>query len=105
LTGPAEDLEEADPGLARERTDLAWTRTAISFAALGVVILKWRLAAGVPVLVLSAVIWRLGRMRRVPADSRAAARRVLLTTVAVTAVALTALVIALLGRSSAGLRL
>ena len=29
------DPEERDPGLARERTALSWTRTAISFAALG----------------------------------------------------------------------
>lgn len=30
---PADDVGEIDPGLARERTSLAWTRTAISFAA------------------------------------------------------------------------
>src|SRR5262249_60625841 len=32
---PADDIEYADPGLAPERTELAWTRTAIAFAALG----------------------------------------------------------------------
>jgi uncharacterized membrane protein YidH (DUF202 family) len=37
---PADDIEDADPGLARARTALSWTRTAISFAAVGAVILK-----------------------------------------------------------------
>ena len=58
---PADHIEYADPGLARERTELAWTRTAIAFAALGAAILKYRPVAGLPVLVLSAVVWRLGR--------------------------------------------
>ncbi len=38
--GPAGDIEDRDPGLARERTDLAWTRTAISFSALGAVMMR-----------------------------------------------------------------
>jgi uncharacterized membrane protein YidH (DUF202 family) len=37
---PPNDLEDLQPGLARERTELAWTRTAVSFAAVGVAILK-----------------------------------------------------------------
>ena len=35
-----------DPGRARARTRLAWTRTALAFAAIGGVILKRDLAAG-----------------------------------------------------------
>ena len=34
------DYEDADPGLARVRTSLAWTRTALSFAAVGAVALR-----------------------------------------------------------------
>ena len=36
----------ADPGLARARTSLAWTRTALSFAAVGGVVLKRDLIPG-----------------------------------------------------------
>ena len=43
---PDHDVEDIDPGLARERTELAWHRTAISVAALGAAILRIGLAAG-----------------------------------------------------------
>lgn len=105
MTGPAEDIEYADPLLARERTELAWTRTAIAFAALGAILLRSRPAAGAPIIVISVLIWRLGHRSRYPGDSSAAARRMLLTTLAVIAVALAALVITLLGHRSAGLHL
>ncbi|MFE4418838.1 DUF202 domain-containing protein [Streptomyces sp. NPDC056817] len=38
----AEDLEDLDPGLARERTWLAWRRTAISLTAVSAAVLKAR---------------------------------------------------------------
>ncbi len=63
---PADDIEDIDAGLARERTELAWHRTAISFAALGGAILKSRPAAGLPILIISALIWELGRLPRAP---------------------------------------
>jgi uncharacterized membrane protein YidH (DUF202 family) len=109
--GPApDDIDFADPGLARERTRLAWTRSAISFAAIGVAILKARPLIGAPLLGLSVVVWAIGRMPRslgpqsgnVEAVAR---RRVLVVTVAIIVVALAALVIALLGHSSHGLKL
>lgn len=104
MTKPPDDIEEVDPALAWERTTLAWTRTAIGFAALGATILKFNPAAGIPILVFSAVIWQLGRLPLSSTESVASGRRVLLTTVAVTAVSLAALAITLLGRGSAGLR-
>jgi len=56
------DYEEADPGLARVRTSLAWTRTALSFAAVGTAALKEDLIAGLLILATAPVIWRLGRL-------------------------------------------
>ena len=53
---------ELDPGLARERTALAWTRTAISFAAVGGVVLKKELIPGLILLCLAPAVWALGRM-------------------------------------------
>jgi uncharacterized membrane protein YidH (DUF202 family) len=101
---PADDIEDADPGLARDRTELAWTRTAISFAALGGLIIKNRPFAGLPVLVLSALIWVLGRLTSTTGAGQARARHLLLITVAVTGVSITALVITLLGPEASGLR-
>jgi uncharacterized membrane protein YidH (DUF202 family) len=100
---PPEDIEEADPGLARERTELAWTRSSIAFAALGAAILRVRPAAGAPILVFSLVIWSLGHVRR--EESGTAARRVLLVTIGVTLLAAVALVVAILGHGSHGIRL
>jgi len=105
VTGPADDIEDVDPALARERTDLSWTRTAISFAALGGTILKLRPVVGAPIMIFSAVIWSIGRLARPRRDPNQAARRMLLVTVAVTALALAAAALTLFGHSSAGIRL
>jgi uncharacterized membrane protein YidH (DUF202 family) len=51
-----------DPGLARERTSLSWTRTAISFAAVGGVVLKRAVVPGLILLALAPVIYVLGRL-------------------------------------------
>lgn len=91
-----------EPGLARERTQLAWSRTAISFAAVGVAILRTERATGVVVIAMSAAVWGLGRL---PADERAEAgrghgltrrRTMLLIAVTTTLVSLAALALALL---------
>jgi uncharacterized membrane protein YidH (DUF202 family) len=96
---PAEEMEDIDPGLARERTELAWTRTATSFAALGGAILKTTPAIGALVLSISALIWVLGRISGRPRRAQNGERGpiLLLITVAVTVVALAALVAALMG--------
>ncbi len=105
--GPAEsgsapghdELPVSEPGLARERTELAWTRTAIAFAATGAAILKNHLVAGLVVLALAVVTWAVGRMLPGPGgDEAALSRRLLMVTIAVTGVGIVALVVALTAR-------
>jgi len=58
---PADDIEYADPGLARERTN--WPGPARpSLAPSGPPSSSTARLVGLPVLVLSAVVWRLGRL-------------------------------------------
>lgn len=98
---PADDMEDTDPGLAPERTGLAWTRTAISFAALGGAILKTTPPAGVLVLGMSVLVWGLGRIaHRSGRPASPSRHRHLLVTVTVTLVSLVALAMVLLGESS-----
>ena len=97
---PADDIDEIDPGLARERTELAWTRSSIAFAALGLAIVKFRPAVGIPILTFGVVVWWAGHLPR----SGTAGHRVLLVTVAVVALALAALLLTLLGHDDQGLR-
>jgi len=100
---PGEDPGDDDPGRARERTDLAWTRSSIAFFGLGVAILRFRPAAGIPILAIAGVTWLLGHAAR-PGNQRIASRRVLVVTVAVSALALVSLVLTLAGPPSNGLR-
>jgi hypothetical protein len=118
---PAEEMEDLDPGLARARTELAWRRTALSYAALGAALLRASPPTGGLVLAASAVIWGTGRLAGAPrpaAGPRAAGRRapgrrapleanqrrLLLVTVAVTLVSLGALALAVLAGSALPLR-
>jgi uncharacterized membrane protein YidH (DUF202 family) len=102
MTPPGGDHDtdpEAHPGLAKERTDLAWTRTAISFAAAGAAILKSHLVPGLIVLALGLATWGLRRVfPAFGADDASRQHRLLLVTICVTAVAVVALVIALTAR-------
>jgi len=100
---PADDIEYADPGLARERTELAWTRTAIAFAALGAALLRYHPVVGLAVLVLSAVVWRLGRLPGTAGAAEVRDRRLLLITVTTVGVSLVALVLSFLGQGIASL--
>ena len=80
--------EDADPGLARIRTSLAWTRTALSFAAVGAVALRKDVIAGLLILATVPVIWRLGRLNHhLPG-------RIRLVTATIVAVSLVALAVA-----------
>lgn len=98
-----DDIEDIDPGLARERTELAWTRTAISFAAVGGTLLKYRPVAGIPILILSALIWEIGRLPGTPGAGPAHDRRLLLIAATTTAISVAALIMSVLG-TSPGLR-
>jgi len=98
--------EEADTGLARERTSLSWTRTAISFAALGGVMLRNNVISGLIILAVTPLIWRVGRLAvsgsppgQLPVVGR---NRILLITVSVVGVSLLCLFIALLGPAVPG---
>ena len=62
MTSNPPEYEDADPGLARVRTSLAWTRTALSFAAVGAVALRKDVIAGLLILATVPVIWRVGRL-------------------------------------------
>lgn len=98
------DPEERDPGLARERTSLAWTRTAISFGALGGVVLKENVITGLIILAIAPLVWELGRISG-GSSSRASmpfATRIRLITVSIVGVSVLCLVVALLGRAVPG---
>ena len=94
---------DPDPGLARARTRLAWLRTAIAFAAIGGVILKRDVPAGLVVLALGGVVWATGGLAGVPA-AVARPRLLLLIALAVAAVSVLALAVSMFGHA-AGLRL
>jgi uncharacterized membrane protein YidH (DUF202 family) len=89
MTSGHDDHEDGDPGAARARTSLAWTRTALSFAAVGAVVLKKDIVAGLIILAAVPVVWRLGHL----ADDRPG--RLKLVTAAIVAIALVSLTVAL----------
>jgi uncharacterized membrane protein YidH (DUF202 family) len=103
---PSDDPEERDPGLARERTSLSWTRTAISFAALGGVVLKANVFTGLVVLAIAPVVWQLGRVARgsgPQADLPAVgAARMFIIALSIVAVALLCLAVAIFGKAVPG---
>jgi uncharacterized membrane protein YidH (DUF202 family) len=119
MTGPAgpagpgqpgdDDPGERNAGLARERTSLAWTRTAISFGALGGTLLKENVITGLIILAMAPVVWQLGRVSRggaartgPPAVGATSATRLFLITVSIVAVSLVCLAVAIFGKAVPG---
>jgi uncharacterized membrane protein YidH (DUF202 family) len=97
---PSDDIEDRDPGLARERTDLAWTRTAISYVALGALMLHTS-PVGIAVIGVAGAVWGLGQLSARQAHATAHRRlshhlTVRLVTAATTLVSLLALLLAVL---------
>jgi uncharacterized membrane protein YidH (DUF202 family) len=76
---------DPDPGLARQRTALAWSRTAIAFAALGGVVLKRDVAEGLIIMAAAPAVWRLGQLKH---HLRGRLELVTITIVLVSAIAL-----------------
>jgi uncharacterized membrane protein YidH (DUF202 family) len=97
FAGPDDtDPEEVDSGLSQERTELAWHRTGIGFAALGGAVIKTAPVVGLLILASSVPIFVLARTARrgPPADGPELRRSLLVITVVVTALSLVALVLA-----------
>ena len=88
MTSKPPEYEDADPGLARVRTSLAWTRTALSFAAVGAVALRKDIIAGLLIIATVPVIWRVGGL------DHHRPGRLRLVTAAIVAVSLVALIVA-----------
>ena len=89
-----EDADLPQGGTAIQRTELAWTRTAITFAAVGGALLRTSLAAGLVVLAMSVPIWGLRRLLPDAASDRARPVPLLLLALTVAAVSVVALLVA-----------
>jgi uncharacterized membrane protein YidH (DUF202 family) len=91
------DLDEPGVGDPANRTRLAWTRTAIAFAAIGAAMLKASPIAGGVVLALTLPIWGVARRVRHTADAASGASGFALVAVTVVLVAIAALAVAVFG--------
>lgn len=97
------DPEDLDPGMAAERTRLAWARTAIAFAAVGAAVVRKDVIDGLIVLVGAPLVWAIGHLavrRRRPEQ---VSGRLLIVSIAVIVTAVLATLVAILGHSPASL--
>lgn len=83
---------------------MAWTRTALAFAAVGGVILKTSVPAGLAVLATCPLVWAAGRLGGPSPRAAAGAgpapfvRRFRLVTITIVVVAMVALVVSVFAR-------
>lgn len=88
-----------DPGLARERTELAWSRTALAATALAGTITKAHPVVGLPAVAICTLIWALGRQHLPGPIPHHSQRRTLLTAGVIVCVCAAALLAVLSGRA------
>ena len=100
---PPDDPEFADPGLARERTRLAWSRTAIAFAALGAAVLRKDVIDGLIVLAGAPLVWAVGRFAARESRPEQKSARLLVVSLTVIGAAVVAALVAFLGHAPASL--
>ena len=99
----AADPPPRDPGLARERTALAWQRMALGFTSLGALMLAaaahrdvpWMLVPAGALFSVAAAVWRYARRRTAQPWARTDARALLALSAATAAAGLVAGVLAL----------
>ena len=93
MTEPARD-----PGLAFERTTLAWHRTGLSSAAVGAISLRAFWDVGPPGVVLAALLAAIGGLANAASTSTpAGAQRLRLMSLALTAAAALAAMLSIVG--------
>jgi uncharacterized membrane protein YidH (DUF202 family) len=100
---PPDDPEDIDSGLARERTRLAWARTAIAFAAVGAAVLRKDPADGLIILVAAPLTYAIGQVAGRKAGPGRQSRRLAIVTASVIVTAVLAAIAALAGHSPANL--
>jgi hypothetical protein len=98
-----DDPDFPDPGLARERTRLAWSRTVLAFAAVGIVVLRKDVVGGLVVLATAPVVWIIGHLMAREVSPERKSARLLVVTVSVIVTAVVALLVAFLSHSPASL--
>jgi uncharacterized membrane protein YidH (DUF202 family) len=96
---------EDEPGIGEpaDRTRLAWTRTAIAFAAIGAAMLKSSPIGGVIVLALGVPVWAVTHRTRTATDALTTPAELRLVAVIIVLVALVGAGVALFARGPSSL--